>query len=229
MAIYRIQIRRGTSAEWVTVNPILAAGEFGMETDTRRIKIGTGGAVWTQLLYIDTGPPQTVTSGGLANLSGSQQLQITTGTVVATPDGRRWMYTGTGSKTAESSYLFIGDTSPDWSDIGGKPATFTPPTATAAVLGGVRIGAKLAVTAVGVVSVAAPYVLPTATPSVVGGVQLADEAAVAAGTAGRAIDAAQLKAALDLKANSANLAVVATTGSYGDLVNQPTEFDGGNF
>jgi hypothetical protein len=229
MAIYRIQIRRGTSAEWVTVNPILTAGEFGMETDTRRIKIGTGGAVWTQLLYIDTGPPQTVTSGGLANLSGSQQLQITTGTVVATPDGRRWMYTGTGSKTAESSYLFIGDTSPDWADIGGKPAAFTPPIATAAVLGGVKIGTNVAVTAEGVVSVAPPYVLPSATQSVLGGVQLADEAAVAAGTAGRAIDAAQLKAALNLKANSASLAVVAMTGSYGDLVNQPTEFDGGNF
>jgi len=198
MAIYRIQIRRGTSAEWVTVNPILAAGEFGMETDSRRIKIGTGNAVWTQLLYIDTGPPQTVTTGGLANLSGSQQLQITTGTVVATPDGRRWMYTGTGSKTAESSYLFIGDTSPDWSDIGGKPTAFTPPLATAGGRGGGRGGGP-------------------------------DAAAVAAGTAGRAIDAAHLKAALDLKADSASLAVVATTGSYGDLVNQPTEFDGGNF
>ena len=229
MAIYRIQIRRGTSAEWVAANPILAAGEFGMETDTRRIKIGTGGAVWTQLLYIDTGPPQTVTTGGLANLAGSQQLQITTGTVVATPDGRRWMYTGTGPKTSESSYLFIGDTTPDWSDIGGKPATFTPPIATAAVLGGVKIGANVLVTGDGVVSVAPPYVLPAATASSLGGVQLADPASVAAGTAGRAIDAAQLKAALDLKADMASLAVVATTGSYGDLVNPPTEFDGGNF
>ena len=42
MAIYQIQIRRGTSAAWTAANPILAAGEFGLEVDTRRIKIGSG-------------------------------------------------------------------------------------------------------------------------------------------------------------------------------------------
>jgi hypothetical protein len=60
-------------------------------------------------------------------------------------------------------------------------------------------------------------------------VQLADATALTNGTAGRVVDAAQLKAALDLKANTSSLATVATTGSYGDLVNQPTEFDGGNY
>jgi hypothetical protein len=229
MAIYQIQIRRGTAAAWTAANPILAAGEFGLETDTRRNKIGTGSDVWTQLLYVDTGPPQTVASGGIANLTGSQQLQITTGTVVATPDGRRWVYSGAGSKTAEASYVVVGDLTPEWADVANKPSTFAPPIATVAVLGGVKVGANVAVTPDGTISVAAPYALPAATTTSLGGVQLADSTALANGTAGRIVDAAQLKAALDLKANTSSLATVATTGSYGDLVNQPTEFDGGNY
>lgn len=229
MAIYQIQIRRGTSAAWTTANPILAAGEFGLETDTRRIKIGTGSEVWTQLLYVDTGPPQMVAAGGISNLTGTQQIQITTGTVVATPDGRRWVYTGVGSKTSEGSYVVIGTLAPEWSAVANKPSTFLPPIATATGLGGVKIGDNVAVTPDGTISVSAPYVLPTATTASSGGVLLADATALANGTAGRVVDAAQLKAALALKANTSSLATVATTGSYGDLVNQPTEFDGGNF
>jgi hypothetical protein len=229
MAIYQIQIRRGTSSAWTSANPVLAAGEFGLETDTRRIKIGTGSDVWTQLLYVDTGPPQSVASGGIPNLTGPQQLQITTGSVVATPDGRRWVYTGSGPKTSEASYLVIGNLSPIWSDISNKPSTFAPPPASAVTLGGVKVGDNVTVTGDGTISVAAPYVLPPASTASPGGVQLADATAITNGTAGRVVDAAQLKAALALKANISSLATVATTGSYGDLVNQPTEFDGGNF
>ena len=229
MAIYQIQIRRGTSAAWTAANPILATGEFGMETDSRRIKIGTGSDVWTQLPYVDAGPPQTVASGGIAALTGSQQLLITTGTVVATADGRRWVYSGTGPKTSEASYLVIGNLSPTWSDISGKPSTFNPPVASQAALGGVKVGDNVAVLPDGTISVAAPYILPAATTAALGGVRLADATALAGGTVGRAVDAAQLKAALALKADTSSLATVATTGSFGDLVNQPTEFDGGNF
>lgn len=196
MAIFQIQIRRGTSAEWATVNPVLAVGEFGLETDTYRIKIGTGSAVWTQLSYVDTGPPQTVASGSLANLTGPQQLQVTTGTLVATPDGRRWMYSGQGLKTAEASYLLVSNLAPDWSHVLNKPSAFPP---------------------------------SLATTTVVGGVLLADSTAITNGTAGRVVDAAQLKAGLDPKATTSALAMVATTGSYVDLLNTPSDFDGGNF
>lgn len=48
-----------------------------------------------------------------------------------------------------------------WGDITGKPSTFTPPIATASVLGGVKIGSNITVDAAGVISVAAPYVHPT--------------------------------------------------------------------
>jgi hypothetical protein len=46
-----IQVRRDTAANWTSVNPTLAAGEQGFETDTGKFKIGTGSTAWTSLLY----------------------------------------------------------------------------------------------------------------------------------------------------------------------------------
>jgi hypothetical protein len=47
-----IQIRRGSSTEWMSSNPILAVGENGFEIDTGRLKIGNGLLAWTDLDYI---------------------------------------------------------------------------------------------------------------------------------------------------------------------------------
>lgn len=55
----KIQLRRDTSTNWTTVNPILTDGEPGLETDTNKIKYGNGGNVWVELPYAAT--------GGLAN------------------------------------------------------------------------------------------------------------------------------------------------------------------
>jgi hypothetical protein len=44
MAI-RIQLRRDLAANWISANPVLRAGEIGIETDTLKFKIGTG-ATW---------------------------------------------------------------------------------------------------------------------------------------------------------------------------------------
>lgn len=46
-----IQIRRGTAAAWAAENPTLEAGEFGLETDTGKTKIGNGSTVWNSLTY----------------------------------------------------------------------------------------------------------------------------------------------------------------------------------
>jgi hypothetical protein len=47
-----IQIRRGTAATWTSQNPILASGEFGVESDTLKMKFGDGTTVWTGLPYM---------------------------------------------------------------------------------------------------------------------------------------------------------------------------------
>jgi hypothetical protein len=38
----RIQVRRGTTAEWTNANPVLASGELGYDVDLRIFKIGDG-------------------------------------------------------------------------------------------------------------------------------------------------------------------------------------------
>jgi hypothetical protein len=44
-----IQVRRDTAANWTSVNPTLASGEIGLETDTGRYKIGNGSTPWNSL------------------------------------------------------------------------------------------------------------------------------------------------------------------------------------
>lgn len=53
MAI-QIQLRRDLAANWTSVNPILASGEIGVETDTLLLKMGDGSTSWTSLSYLAT-------------------------------------------------------------------------------------------------------------------------------------------------------------------------------
>lgn len=46
-----IQLRRDTAANWTSVNPILAEGELGFETDTLLYKLGDGVTAWNSLAY----------------------------------------------------------------------------------------------------------------------------------------------------------------------------------
>jgi hypothetical protein len=43
--------RRDTAANWTSANPTLLAGEIGIESDTNKIKLGTGSTSWTSLSY----------------------------------------------------------------------------------------------------------------------------------------------------------------------------------
>jgi Major tropism determinant N-terminal domain len=58
----KIQLRRGTASQWVYSDPVLSQGEFGVEVDTGKFKIGDGTSTWTTLSY-----PSGI--GGLASLS----------------------------------------------------------------------------------------------------------------------------------------------------------------
>ena len=46
-----IQLRRDTASNWTSANPTLASGELGLETDTGKLKLGTGALVWNSLSY----------------------------------------------------------------------------------------------------------------------------------------------------------------------------------
>jgi len=71
------------------------------------------------------GTVQIVSTGGIANLDAGQQASIGDGSVVTTTDGRRWIYTGSGSKTSEASYIEMADITPEWSVIANKPTFAT--------------------------------------------------------------------------------------------------------
>ena len=79
--VTQIQIRRGTAAQWTSANPTLAAGEWGYETDTGKVKIGNGSTAWNSLGYTGAGDIEGVTaSTGLSGggTSGTVSLSIDT-------------------------------------------------------------------------------------------------------------------------------------------------------
>ena len=47
----RFKLRNGTASEWTAANPTLLQGEIGVETDTRKYKIGDGSTAWAGLSY----------------------------------------------------------------------------------------------------------------------------------------------------------------------------------
>jgi hypothetical protein len=49
----KIVLRHDTAANWIKYNPILLAGEMGVETDTGLLKVGNGLSTWTALEYIN--------------------------------------------------------------------------------------------------------------------------------------------------------------------------------
>ena len=75
----QIQPRRDTAANWTTNDPTLAAGEFAIETDTDKYKIGDGSTAWTSLSY------SSLPSNVLSLAGGAMTGAITTN---STFDGR---------------------------------------------------------------------------------------------------------------------------------------------
>ena len=51
LTIESVQLKRGTAAAWTSKNPVLKAGEPGLETDTKKLKFGDGATAWTALEY----------------------------------------------------------------------------------------------------------------------------------------------------------------------------------
>ena len=70
----RMMIKRNTAANWTSKNPVLGAGEMGIEIDTRKIKFGDGVAAWNSLGYASSNsvlPDQTGNSGKFLKTNGS--------------------------------------------------------------------------------------------------------------------------------------------------------------
>lgn len=51
MTLYSIRERRAGSTWWITANPILLDGQWGIELDTGKVKLGNGTTSWNELDY----------------------------------------------------------------------------------------------------------------------------------------------------------------------------------
>lgn len=49
---YRFRVRRRTAANWTSLDEVLLEGEFGLETDTGKLKMGNGADGWNSRPYI---------------------------------------------------------------------------------------------------------------------------------------------------------------------------------
>lgn len=77
----RIQLRRGTASEWNLANPVLAAGELGVEDGlgSVKIKVGDGTSTWDELGYFAADVASALTAADVAFVPvgtiGSTNLQ----------------------------------------------------------------------------------------------------------------------------------------------------------
>ena len=92
--IAQIQLRTDTAAAWTAANPTLLSGEVGIESDTRKIKVGTGSTAWNALPYFLAG----------VHVRG-QASYTTTGTVSIATQGT---YVSTGLTAAFDSTTAYG-------------------------------------------------------------------------------------------------------------------------
>lgn len=77
--VQKIQHRRGTAAAWTAANTLLSAGEFGVETDTLKVKVGNGSTLWNALAYIggSGGTAVTVDADGSLVVGGTTVELVT--------------------------------------------------------------------------------------------------------------------------------------------------------
>ena len=59
------QQRRDTASNWTSNNPTLLAGEWGIETDTKKFKIGDGTTAWQSLVYLPIPDANRLLTGSL--------------------------------------------------------------------------------------------------------------------------------------------------------------------
>lgn len=136
--VTQIQVRRGTASSWASANPVLAAGEWGYETDTKLYKIGDGSTAWNALVYLNnltvlstpsfTTNAYTLTAGDAAdtllvsNAASAGTLYIPTNASVPFPIGTQINLIQTGS-----GQITIQATTPATTTINSTGLTSTAP------------------------------------------------------------------------------------------------------
>ena len=135
-----------TASEWASQNPVLNAGELGIESDTGKFKIGDGANTWNDLSY-NSQESSVATSSSLGGIrigyteSGKNypvELNSSNQAYVNVP----WTDTNTtySNATTSTAGLMSSSDKAKLDGIASGANKYTLPAATSGALGGVRIG-----------------------------------------------------------------------------------------
>lgn len=122
----RIKLRHDTASNWSSNNPVLALGEPGVETDTRKVKYGDGTTAWNSLGYaggvsIGANGQLAIGNGTNADNNGTNSISIGTDaglgqSSVAIAIGHQAGYSGQGGQ-AIAIGRSAGESNQDWNAI----------------------------------------------------------------------------------------------------------------
>lgn len=164
MSFANFQFRRGTATQWSLANPILLAGELGLETNTDKFKLGNGVDLWNVRPYGGiqgaqgaTGPAGATGATGTAGTAGTNgaagatgaagrgisSILRTTGTGAA---GTTDTYTITYSDTTTSTFQVVNGANGATGATGPTGATGAAGTGTAVAVSDEGVALTTAVT-----------------------------------------------------------------------------------
>lgn len=82
-----MKIRHDTASAWTQSNPILAVGEYGLETDTLLIKIGDGATPWISLKYLNKLDSRFLSYSSNGEITFSETFNTTVNNLIAASGG----------------------------------------------------------------------------------------------------------------------------------------------
>lgn len=136
------QHRRDTAANWTTANPVLMAGEIGLETDTLKLKAGDGTTAWASLSYVSGSAGSLLAANNLSDLANAATARTNLGLgTAATQATTAFDASGTASTlvsthiatvNAHTQYLKITDAATTYAPLASPSLTGTPTAPTAA-------------------------------------------------------------------------------------------------
>ena len=125
----QIQLRRDTAANWTSANPILASGEFGIETNTLKIKVGDGTTAWTSLDYFAYASLSDINDVTITDIASGEILKWNGSAWVNNTIAEAGLATAAQGALADSAVqpgdLATVATSGAYSDLSGTPTLGT--------------------------------------------------------------------------------------------------------
>ena len=161
----RLQIRADTAANWASINPTLLANELGLETDTKKIKLGTGAAAWNSLAYF---PISTAITGDIT-INSSGVASIAAGVIVNADINASAAIAYSKLATLTSGNIVLGSSANVATSTAVTGDVTISNTGVTAIATGVIVNADINASA----AIAGSKIV-AATTSVVGAVQLSD-------------------------------------------------------